>query len=201
MDYRDFKQMEMKAAANEGLLCMMSAIRQQDLEMLDLSSACIARIREKQMEDDWAGMAAVFFVMHIANADLTPMDKMVVAQILQVASACLLGSKVVTKDSLDKADVLIGPSMLDLLKTNIEKGTGPHRLSDPAFDEEMRDAIKYIEQYNKDVVNWSPLGEKKHLMGESEKESGATSEASVLSQAGALGSPFGLLQYFFGRKK
>lgn len=148
---RNIRQYQRKGATYDGLLKMLSVLRDEDLDMLGIAADVRSDIEQSRSSNDALGVAAAVFAYSISNQDLTKQDRAVIGQIFGVASGTILNGYLVTKGALANKQVLTAPDIWTNIATLISGTSTPFHHTGDAIDEEMLRIVDYIEAYNRYV--------------------------------------------------
>jgi len=151
MDYKGLIKEQRKAAVYHSVVCLLAALPDADVELLDLPGELLGAIMEARAGDDSLGVAAAYAGAALSNADLTPQDQLVVGQVLVVAGARILRGGVATVSVYDAADVTQNQTVFENLTDWIKGTPAVTALVGDAWMENVEATLKYIEQYDRNV--------------------------------------------------
>lgn len=155
MDYKNFKTAQRKSALWQGCTAFMCFLRDEDLDLMGLSSETRSDIDKMRLTDDWPGIGMAFFLMSVSNSDITDWDRVVLGQIMNASSGTIIAKRVLQKSVLDGQDVLSSRTAFKQMYDWFSKSNTVVHLNGDAFDEEVVSVINYIEQYNRDIPDRS----------------------------------------------
>lgn len=144
----------------KGNKAMMTIPPARSNDFLDMPDDVTNDIDVLRGGDDNIGTGVAVFGFHLTNnVTLTPMDKIVAAQILWATAANLLNDTVLTKNNLDKIGALKNTTIMSSIGSLGDETSGIPGLHGDAEREELDAIIKYVSMYNKDIkdetIRWT----------------------------------------------
>lgn len=172
-DYRAIRREQKEAAVWEAIVAILATMRPEDLSIAGISGDLANDAAEATLDDDVYGKAAVAFLTFIGNCSLTYQDRVVVAQALICGANAIIKNNAVNKYLFDGENILSALpifSRISAMKTT-DPPTPP--IMGDAFLENMDESMKYVSQYNRDVIDytkrWTMSGKMGDIEGQTDK--------------------------------
>lgn len=144
-----------QAACYEAAICILSILREEDLDLLELSSSTRVAIREARTDDDFVGKGVAGFLTHLGSFPLTYQDRVVAVQAMGVGCHAILKGSSVTKYLFDRDNILQALPLFKQISAISPDDPAVGALRGDAFDENMEATMTYISQYNRDIIDYT----------------------------------------------